>query len=99
MAVTGIEAGKKINNRRLGFFLAGSDINKNLVGKELFYSCLEQNFMQTQKIVRQNQGNVCGNKQIMLTRGGWCKRKRAETVERLELSRLRKKGHNQSLFK
>ena len=27
----------------------------------------------------------------MLTKGGWCKRKRAETVERLELSRLRKK--------
>ena len=27
----------------------------------------------------------------MLIKGGWCKRKRAETVERLELSRLRKK--------
>jgi len=51
------------------------------------------------KIVRQNLKSDSEISKAMLTKGGWCTRKRAETVERLELSRLRKKGHNQSLFK
>ena len=52
-----------------------------------------------EKIVRQNQKKNGRNKKIMLRKDGWCKRKRAETVKRLEMSHLRKKGHNQSLFK
>lgn len=42
--------------------------------------------------------NVCGNKRIMLTKGGLCKRKRAEKVEGTECIRFRKNGHNQSPF-
>lgn len=35
-ADTGIEAEKRINNRRLGFFLAGSDKNRTLSGRSFF---------------------------------------------------------------
>ena len=48
--------------------------------------------------VRQNQKNECKNKQIVLIKGGLCKRKRAEIVERTECTCFRKNGHNQSSF-
>ena len=64
--------------------MAGSDINRTLSGRSLFVVGQDRNFMQMRKIVRQNQGNVCGNKKFMLINGRWCKRKRVKKVERTD---------------
>jgi len=69
MAVTHIETEKRINNRRLGFFLAGSDINRTFSGRSFFCGWMEQKFHADAKIVRQNQRNRCGNAKNNVNKG------------------------------